>query len=95
MTRRLRRAAITCGLGAAAALAAALGVAGLRVFTTLHRTLEIFYGDRGDPIHAPELGGLVLLALGVALAAGAVALEFAARRAARTLARASLVEALR
>jgi hypothetical protein len=92
MTTRLRHAAAACGIGAALAFGAALALVGARVFTVVHDTLEIFYGDRGDPVSAPDLGALLLIALGVALAVGALALAIAARRAALALERASLIE---
>jgi hypothetical protein len=92
MTTRLRRAALACGVGAALAFGAALLRVGARVFAVVHDTLEIFYGDRGDPVPVPDLGALLLLAVGIALTVGALALGIAARRAALALERASLIE---
>ncbi len=90
---RHRRLWIACGTGAAAALGGALALVGFRIFATIHRTLELFYGDRGDPIPVPDLAAALLALAGAGLTIGAVALAIAGHRAARALERASLIEA--
>ncbi len=90
-TRHHRRLRI-CLAAAAVAFAGAFALSGWRLLAVFHRTLEIFYGDRGDPVPAPELGALLLAAAGCVLLVGAVALAIAARRAALALERASLIE---
>jgi hypothetical protein len=92
MTSAYRRGLIACLVGAAGAMAAALAVVGFRLLELLHRTLELFYGDRGDPIPGPDVVGPLLAVGAVLLLAGAVALAVAGRRAARALERASLIE---
>jgi hypothetical protein len=94
MKARYRRAWIACLAAAASAVIAALAMAGLRVFGAAHRMLEIFAGDRGDPIAAPDLTAALLLLAGVIFAIGAAALAIAGRRAALALERASLIEQL-
>ncbi len=79
-------------MGALAAIGGALALVGFRLFETAHRTLELFYGDRGDPIPAPDLAASLLALAAVALLVGAVALALAGRRAALALERASLIE---
>jgi hypothetical protein len=83
---------ISCLLGAVCASVAALAVAGFRVLEVFHRTLELFHGDRGDPIPGPELAGAWLALAAVLLLAGAVAFALAGRRAALALERASLID---
>jgi hypothetical protein len=90
-TRHHRRLRI-CLAAAAAAFVAAFALSGWRLLETVHRTLEIFYGDRGDPVPAPDLGAVLLAASGCALLVGAVAFAVSARRAALALERASLIE---
>lgn len=90
-TRHHRRLRI-CLAAAAIAFAGAFALSGWRLLAAAHRLLEIFYGDRGDPLAAPEVGALLLAAAGGALLVGAIVLAVAARRAALALERASLIE---
>jgi len=83
---------ISCLLGALCAFVAALAIGGFRVLELFHQTLELFYGDRGDPIPNHELAGPLLALAAALLLAGAVALAVAGRRAALALERASLIE---
>lgn len=92
MLARHRRGLIACLVGAALAVTAALAIAGWRVFRAVHHTLEIFYGDRGDPIPVPDLAAALFLGVGALLVIGAVVLAVAGRRAALALERASLIE---
>jgi hypothetical protein len=94
MTRPHRHALLVCLGGAGAALLGALGIAGWRIFQVLHRTLELFYGDRGDPVPVPDLTAALLAIAGVLLLVGAGVLAARARRAALALERASLIELL-
>jgi hypothetical protein len=92
MKTAYRYGLISCLLGAACAFVAALAIAGFRVLEMFHRTFELFYGDRGDPIPDHELAGALLALAAALLLAGAVALAIAGRRAALALERASLIE---
>ena len=92
MKSSYRYGLISCLLGAAFAFVAALAIAGFRAFEMFHRTLEIFTGDRGDPIPNHELAGALLALAAALLLARAVALAVAGRRAALALERASLIE---
>jgi len=87
-----RNGLIGCLLGAACALGAALAIAGFRVLELLRRTVEIFSGDRGDPIPGPDLTAAWLALLAVLLLAGAVGFALAGRRVALALERASLID---
>jgi hypothetical protein len=92
MKAAYRYGLIACLLGAASTFVAALAIAGFRVLEVFHHTLELFYGDRGDPIQNHELAGAWLAVAAALLLAGAVALAVAGRRAALALERASLIE---
>lgn len=92
MPSRHRKRWIACLLAAGLAVAGAVAIVGVRVFEVVHRTLEIFYGDRGDPIPAPDLAAALLLTASALLVVAAAALAVAGRRAALALERASLIE---
>jgi hypothetical protein len=92
MTAGHRHAAFACLAGAGVAFAAALAIGGARVLTVVHDLLEIYAGDRGDPIAAPDFRVAALVALAALLALAAAALALAGWRAARALERASLID---
>jgi hypothetical protein len=94
MTRRHRNGLLACLAGAALALAGSAAISGWRVMATFRHTLELFYGDRSDPVQAPEIGSALLVLGAGALLVGAIALAIAGRRAALALERASLIERL-
>lgn len=92
MTSRHRRELIACLAGAVLALGGAIALTSFRVFAVLHRTFEIFYGDRGDPMPPPDLAAAALAIAAGLLLVGAAGLAIAGRRAALALQRASLIE---
>jgi uncharacterized membrane protein HdeD (DUF308 family) len=81
-----------CAASAGGALLGALGFASWRVAAAIDRTVHIVANGQSAGWPTPAIAAVLLCAAGLALLAGAVLLAIAARRAALTLERASLVE---
>ena len=81
-----------CAASAGAALLAALGFASWRIAAAIDSTVHIVANGHNAGWSSPAIAAALLCAASLALLAGAVWLAIAARRAALTLERASLVQ---